>query len=96
MLAPDALALLHIVEPVAPVMQQHVQHDILGHAHGEIGIDDAHEGHVGQIGIGEEVIDAGAEREDCLDPGQPREQSAGRVPGAGIGNVGSIAEAVRP
>ena len=96
MLMPHALALLAIVEAMAAVMHQHVQYDVFRHAHGEIGIDDAHDRHVGQLRIGEDVIDAGAERKDRLETRQAREQPARRVPGAGIGDVGGIAEALRP
>jgi len=93
---PHARALLGIVEAMAPVMHQHVQHHVLRHAHGEIGIDDAHDRHVGQIRIGEDVIDAGAQRKDRLQTGQAGKQPARRVPGAGIGDVGGIAEVRRP
>jgi hypothetical protein len=77
-------------------LHQHVQHHVLRHAHGEIGIDDAHDRHVGQIRIRDDVIDAGAERKDRLQTRQAGEQPARRVPGAGIGDVGGIAEALRP
>src|SRR5262249_9736048 len=40
--------------------------------------------------------DAGAERKDRLETRQAGEQPARRVPGAGIGNVGGIAEALWP
>ena len=95
-LVPDALALLDVVKPLAAVMQQHVQHHVLGHANGEIGFDVAHDRHVGQIRIGENMLDAGAEREDRLQAGQAGIQPARRVPGAGIGDVGALADAVRP
>jgi hypothetical protein len=77
-------------------MQQHVQHHVLGHANGEIGFDVAHDRHVGQIRIGENMLDAGAEREDRLQAVQAGIQPARRVPGAGIRDVGSLADAVRP
>jgi len=96
MLVPHALALLGIVEAMATVMHQHVQHHILRHAHGEIGIDDAHDRHVGQIRIGDDVIDAGTERKDRLQTRQTGKQPARRVPGAGVGDVGGIADALRP
>jgi len=56
----------------------------------------SHDRHVGQLRIREDVIDAGAERKDRLEARQAREQSARGVPGAGIGDVGGIAEALRP
>ena len=96
MLMPHALALLAIVEAMAAVMHQHVQHHVLRHTHGEIGIDDAHDRHVGQIRIREDVVDAGAERKDRPQARQAGEQPARRVPGAGIANVGGIAQALRP
>ena len=91
---PDPLALLHIVKPLTPVVGEHVQHDVFGHAHGQIGIDDAHDGHIGQIGIGKNMIDAGAEREDHFEMRQAGEQRARGVPCAGIGDVGGVV--VRP
>ncbi len=96
MLAPHPLALLRVVEALAAMMHQHVQHDVLGHAHGEIGIDDAHDRHVGQIRIREDMVDAGAQRKDRLETRQAGEQPARRIPGAGVGDVGGIAEALRP
>ena len=60
-LAPDALVLLRVVEALTAVMHQDVQHDVLGHPHGEIGIDDAHDRHIRQVGIGDDMIDAGTE-----------------------------------
>ena len=41
-------------------------------------------------------IDAGAERKDGSETGQASKQPARRMPGAGIGDVGGIAEALRP
>ena len=78
--APQAPRLLRVVEPLAAVTDQDVQHDIFAHAHGEIGIDHAHHRHVGQFRIGEQVIDAGAETEDRL---QARASCASR-PGGGF------------
>ena len=43
--APEPLALLGVVEPLPPMMHQHVQHDIFGHPHGEVGMRDARHRH---------------------------------------------------
>jgi len=96
MLMPHALALLRVVESLAAMMQQGVQHDVLGHPHGEIGIDDAHNRHVGQIRIGEDMVDASAQRKDRLQTRQAGKQPTRCVPGADIGDVGDFTEAVRP
>ena len=95
MLVPAAFALLRIVEPLAAVMHQHVQHDVFRHPHGEIGIDDPHDRHIGQLGIRDEVIDAGAERKNRLQMGKTGQQPARRLPGTGIGDVGGIAQTRR-
>ena len=95
-LVPDALALLDAVKPLAAVMQQHVQHHVFGHAHDEIGFDVAHDRHIGQLRIDENMLDPGAEREDRLQARQAGEQAARRVPGAEIGDISALAEAVRP
>ena len=42
------------------------------------------------------MVGAGAERKDRLETRQAGEQPARRIPGAGIGDVGGIAEALRP
>ena len=56
----------------------------------------SHDRHVGQLRIRDDVIDAGAERKDRLETRQAGEQPARRVPGAEVGDVGGIAEALRP
>jgi len=44
----------------------------------------------------EDMVDAGTERKDRLQPRQAGKQPARRIPGAGIGDVGGIAETLRP
>ena len=63
---PDALALLALVAAQLAQMRERVHDDPFAHAVGEIGIDHAHDRLLGQRGVGEEMIDAGAEREDRL------------------------------
>jgi hypothetical protein len=75
---------------------QDMQGNVLGHPHGEIGIDDSHHRHVGQLGIGEEIVGASAEREDRLEIGKSREQSGRRLPYTGIADAGGIADRIRP
>src|SRR5262245_47422465 len=96
MLAPNALALLRVVEPLAAVMQQHMQGDVLAHADGEVGIDDAHDRHIEQSGIRQNVIDAGAKRKDHPEPRELAEQTVRRLPNARVHDFGGIAEALGP
>jgi hypothetical protein len=95
-IAPQALALLGIIEALATVDHQHVQRHVLGHAHSEIGIDDADQRHVGEFRVTGEMINAGAEREDCLQIWECGQQAWRRLPGTGIGDVGEIAHSIRP
>ncbi len=64
---PDALALLALVAAQLAQVNERVHDHPLAHPVGEIGIDHPHDRLVGQSGIGEEMIDAGAEREDRLE-----------------------------
>ena len=63
-LEPDAVALLRIVEPLPAMEHQRVQHDVFGHALRQVAIDDPHDRHIRKCRIADEMIDAGAERED--------------------------------
>ena len=93
---PDPLALLRVVEPLAAVKHQRMQHAIFGHAHAQIRIGGAHERQVGQGRIGEHVVGAGAEIEDDFEISKLREQSVRRAPDAGIGDVRRIADTIGP
>ena len=75
-LGPDLFLLLAVVAPELAVMQQDLQHHPFAHARGEVGIDDAHDRRVGQARIDEQMIDAGAEREDRFEVGQAGECAA--------------------
>ena len=81
------LALLRVVEPLPPMMHQHMQHDVFGHPHGQVGMRDARQRHLRQGRIGQQMIDAGAEIDDRLEIGKPRQQAVRRQPDAGIGDV---------
>ena len=96
MLAPQALALLRRIERQLAMVEEHVQHDVFGHARGEIRIDDAHQSDRRQLGIIDEMIDAGAERENHLETRELAEKSRRRLPDAHVGDLGSIADALRP
>ncbi len=54
--------------------------DVLRHAAGEIGIDEAHQRHVGQGGIVEQGVDAGADRNDEPEVGERAQQPRRRLP----------------
>ena len=70
MRTPDPLALLGVVEPLAPVVHQHMQHDIFGHPHAEIGMDDARDRHRRQCRIIKQMIHTGAQVDDGFKPGK--------------------------
>ena len=60
-------ALLRVIAALPAMMHQHVERDVFGHPHREVGIDDAHERDLRQLPIAHQMIDAGAEREDRLE-----------------------------
>ena len=62
------------------MVQQHLHDDPFAHPRGELGVDDAHDGNVGQMRIGQHVIDAGPEREDRPEVGQIRERAGPMTP----------------
>ena len=78
---PDALALLALVAAQLAQMRERVHDHPFAHPLGEIGIDHAHDWAIGQGGIGEEMIDAGAEREDRLEVGKVSERARRMAPG---------------
>ena len=61
---PEPLALLGVVAALLAQVSEAVQDDVLAHAVRQVGIDHAHDRHVGQRRVVHEVVDAGAERED--------------------------------
>lgn len=81
---PAPLALGTEVGKLPPVMQQHLQRHPFGHALGEVRADHAHDRHGGQPGLEDEMVDAGAEREDRLEIGQGGEQALRRLPDEGV------------
>ena len=62
------------------MVQQHLHDDPFAHPRGEFGIDDAHDGNVGQTRIGQYVIDAGAEREDRPEVGETGKRARPMTP----------------
>ena len=94
-LVPAALALLRIVEPLAAVMHQHVQHDVFRHAFGQIVDRDAHQRHVGQRLVRHQGIDTGAEIEDDAQVGEGGKFPRMRLPHRGIVHLGRIERRVR-
>ncbi|MEY9552404.1 hypothetical protein ABIF67_006469 [Bradyrhizobium japonicum] len=67
-----------------------MQHDIFGHAIGEIRHGDAHQRHVGQALVGHQRIDAGAQIEDRTQIGERAEIARHRLPHRGIVHFGRI------
>ncbi len=82
--APKFLALLGVVEPLPPVVHQHVHHDIAGDALRQIVVGDASERHRRQRRIRQQMIDAGAQIDDRLEIGKSRQQAMRRIPDAGV------------
>src|SRR6476659_3198544 len=66
MVAPEPLALLGLIETLAAMNEQYVQHDIFDHASRQIRIDNTHDRNGRRRRVAEEVIDTGAQREDGL------------------------------
>ncbi len=91
-LLPDPVALLAVVAAELAMMQQNLQRHPFAHPLRQIGIDDAHDGRVGQASVGEHVIDPGAEREDRLEVRQTFEGPLGMAPGQRVGNIRAVAE----
>ena len=81
---PDPLALLAFVAAQLAQMDERMHDDPFAHAVGEIGIDDAHDRLIGKSGIGEEVIDARAERENRPKVGKVLERARRMAPGQRI------------
>src|SRR5262249_51126851 len=95
-LVPEFFALLRLIEQQPAMMQQHVQRHVLGHARGEIPVDDTHNGYARQVRVADEMIDAGTERENYLEIWELREQARRRFPSARIGDRAKIADAIGP
>ena len=76
----------------AAVVVEHVQRHVFRHAAGEVGIDEAHHGHVGQVGVGEQSIHAGADGDDQAQVRQRLEQPVRRLPGERILDLLGLAE----
>ena len=93
---PDPLALLRVIEPLPPMVHQHMQHDVFGHPHGEIGMRDAGHRDRWQVRIGEQVVDAGPKIDDRFQVAKFCQQAVRRQPDAGVGDVIGIADRVRP
>ena len=94
--APDPLALLRVVEPLSPMVHQHMQHDVFGHPHGEIGMRDAHHRDRWQVGVGEQVVDASPKIDDRFQVMKFCQQTVRRQPDACVGDVVGVADGVRP
>jgi hypothetical protein len=96
MVAPKSLPLLRVVETLAAMNEQHVQHHIFDHAGREIGIDDAHDRNGWKRWIAEEVVDAGAQGEDRFQVCELGKGSMRRTPRARIGDFVSPFDLVWP
>src|SRR6185312_15832315 len=62
-----AARLLRTVGHALPVMVEHAPDHIFGHVLRQIVGNDTHDRNVGKVGIGEDVVDARADREDDLE-----------------------------
>ena len=72
------------------MMHQHMQHDIFGHAAGEIADRDANQRHLRQARIRHQRVDAGAEIEDHAQVRKRRELARRRLPDRGVVDLGGI------
>ena len=91
-LALERLVAVHVLE----IMQHPVQHEV-AHALRQRAVDQPDEGHVrGQAGVGEHVVDAGAQVDHRLEVGIAAERARLVAPDQGVQNVGGIAAFVGP
>jgi hypothetical protein len=86
------LALLRLEGRLIAVIAQHVQQHIFGYAGGQVGIDHPRHRHLRQIGIDEQMIGAGAHRQDQLQVGQFGKLAGRRLPRQCVGDVGGVAD----
>ncbi len=88
---PLLFALEAVVDAHPAKGHEAVHDDIFGHAGGEVGIDDAHHRHaLGQPLVLEQVIDAGAEREDGVEQRQVGEGALGLFPGGAVAHGAAV------
>ena len=73
------------------MVQQHVQADILRHTHGEVGVDEADERHVRQVGAAQNVIYPGAKGEHHFQVRQALQRVLRWFPDKRIADIRSIA-----
>ena len=92
---PDTLALLAFVAAQLAQMDERMHDDPFAHPVGEIGIDHPHDRLIGQSGIGEEMIDAGAERDNHPKVGKILERARGMAPTERIADRGAIERLIK-
>ena len=68
------------------MMVEHPPDDIFGHVLGEVVGNHLDDRHVGPAGIGEDMVDAGADREDHAQVGQRGQQVRPLLPHHGVGD----------
>ncbi len=78
---PGALACGVLVD--VAMMAQRPEDGVFAHLPDQPVIHDAHDRHVGQLVVGQQVVDAHAKRHDQLDVLERRDQAAVRLPGQG-------------
>ena len=78
------------------MMHQHMQHDIFGHACGEIADRHPNQRHPRQAGIGGQRVDTGTEIENDAQIWKGRQRARGRLPDRGIMDVGGVASGLGP
>ena len=90
-LVPFAAALQLLELGLAAMVAQHVEDDVLGHALGQVLVDHPADRHLlGQGRVGEEMVDAGTEREDGAQVGEARQGAVGHVPHQGELDLGRV------
>ena len=77
---PEPFGLLADIAHLLSQDFQAMQDDVFAHPAGEVGVDHAHDGHVGQAIVAHQVIDAGAQREDRRKIWQARERAGRMLP----------------
>ena len=89
---PYMAALLRLEGRLVAVIAQHMQQHIFRHAGGEVRIDHPRHRHLGQGGVDEQMIGAGAHRQNDFQVGQLGELADRRLPGQGVANIGRVAD----
>ena len=94
---PDLLLLVGINAPLLPVMQQHMQHDVFGHALGEVIVIHPHNGNAGgKRRVLQNGINPGAQRKNHFQVGQAFQNIGRRKPGRRIVDILNPSQTIGP